>query len=84
MFNAVSREKLRDILANKFPELENFTNVLYDDYRLTCIKKDDGTWLQIPVKEGFAQGCPMSPIFAAIVLGFIVTKIEKELHEQMC
>ena len=81
MFNAYScKRKLRAILAKDFQKLENFTNVLYEDYGLTCIKEDDGTWVRIPVEEDFAQGCPMSPIFAAIVLRSILIRIEKELH----
>ena len=68
MFNAVSREQLRHIIAEEFPELESFADLLYGDFGATCVKSDDGNWFQITVEEGFAQGCPMSPVFAALVL----------------
>jgi len=37
----------------------------------------DGTWTYIPVCEGFAQGCSMSPVFAAMVLGVILEKFDQ-------
>ena len=68
MFHEVSREKLRQVLAAEFPELESFADCLYEDPGTTVLKRPDGTWEFIPVAEGFTQGCPASPIFAAIVL----------------
>ena len=68
MFNAVSREKLRQIIAESYPELEAFADLLYADFGTTCVKRDDGSWFKISVEEGFAQGYPVSPVFAAIVL----------------
>jgi len=35
-----------------------------------------GTWTYIPVCEGFSQGCPMSPVFAAMVLGVILEEVD--------
>ena len=46
------------------------------------IKKEDGTWLRIPVEEGSEQGYCMSPISVAIVFGSILSKVEKELHSR--
>ena len=79
MFNAVSREQLRRIIAEEFPELESFADLLYGDFGATSVKSDDGTWFQIPVEEGFAQGCPMSPVFAALVLRHILKKVERDI-----
>lgn len=72
MFNAVSRERLREVIAAKFPTLEPFADLLYDGIGETIVKLEDGTWTSIFVREGFSQGCPVSPIFAAIVLNEIL------------
>ena len=79
MFNAVSRQKLREIVSIDFPELLPLADCLYDGPGKTVVKRSDGTWEAIPVREGFSQGCPLSPIFAAIVLKRILTKIHRDL-----
>ena len=76
MFNAISRHKLREIVREDFPCLENFVDSLYAQPGKTCVKLDDGEWEEIPVCEGFSQGCPLSPILAAIVLNFILKKVD--------
>jgi len=82
MFNAISRQKLREIIHSKFPELIAFADLLYEKDGFTGVKLIDGRWKYIPVKEGFSQGCPMSPIFAAIVLNEILSMIDVELREK--
>ena len=82
MFNAISREKLRELVRAKFPELVAFADLLYKKDGSTGVKLVDGRWRYIPVQEGFSQGCPMSPVFAAIVLNEILTKIDSELREK--
>jgi len=37
----------------------------------------NGTWTYIPVCEGFAYGCPMSPVFAAMVLRVILEEVDQ-------
>ena len=83
MFNAVSREKLREIIRLHFPTLEEFADLLYDDFGKVFAKKEDGSWLEIAVEEGFAQGCPISPIFGALVLGVILKKVHADLDKQV-
>lgn len=36
----------------------------------------------IIVKEGFSHGCPLSPIFAGIVLNHILRKLDKMMLER--
>ena len=79
MFNAVSRQKLRQILAIEFPELAPFADCLYKEQGQTVIKRKNGTWEWIPVREGFSQGCPMSPVFAGFVLKRILTQVFKDM-----
>ena len=79
MFNAVSRQKCRQIIASEFPELQDFIDMLYLEEGTTLVRKDDSTWESIPVKEGFSQGCPASPLFAALVLNYILHKVNNDL-----
>ena len=82
MFNAISREKLREVIAHKFPTLEPFADLIYDGKGEQYVKLEDGTWNIIEVHEGFSQGCPASPVFAAIVLNIILREIQKGLDSR--
>jgi hypothetical protein len=80
MFNAVSHERLREIISAKFPTLEAFADVIYEDSGQTFVRLENGEWEIIQVTEGFTQGCPVSPVFAAIVLNDILSTIQQELN----
>ena len=82
MFNAISRHKLREIVRDEFPCLEAFVDCLYEEPGKSLVKMDDGSWEHIPVTEGFSQGCPLSPILAAIVLNHILKKIDDLLKKR--
>ena len=73
IFNAVLRQKCRQIIATEFPELQDFIHMLYQDKGATFVHKDDGTWASIPVPEGFSQGYPASHLFTALVLNYILS-----------
>ena len=80
MFNAISRHKLREIVAEEFPRLQPFVDSLYEEEGRTVVKLANGDWASIPVREGFSQGCPLSPILAAIVLNYILKQVDAKLH----
>ena len=79
MFNAVSRHKLREIIATDFPHLQPIADSLYATTHYAKYKNLDGEWETIEVAEGFTQGCPFSPLFAGLVLTHILRKINAEL-----
>ena len=79
MFNAISRHKLREIVREEFPRLTAFVDCLYEEQGKSIVKMDDGEWEEIPVCEGFSQGCPLSPILAAIVLNHILKHVDSVL-----
>ncbi len=79
MFNAVSRHKLREIIAHEFPHLQPIADSLYKTTHHAKYKNLDGKWETIEVEEGFTQGCPFSPLFAGLVLTHILTKVNAEL-----
>ncbi|KAL7514799.1 hypothetical protein ACHAXN_012120 [Cyclotella atomus] len=78
MFNAISQERLRQVIAAKFPSLEPFADLIYDSAGETFVKVKDGTWTIIPVHKDFSQGCPASPVFAA-VFNKILTQLQQDL-----
>ena len=82
MFNAISRHKLREIVQQEFPHLTAFVDYLYESPGNTYLKMSDGSWESIEVAEGFAQGCPLSPILAAIVLDRLLKNINKKLVDK--
>jgi hypothetical protein len=82
MFNAVSRERLREIISQKFPTLEAYSDLIYDGNGETFVRLENGEWTVIPVEEGFSQGCPASPVFAALVLHDILSTIQPELERR--
>ena len=80
MFNAISREELRQIISDEFPALESLADMLYEKDGETYVRMGDGTWAVINVTEGFSQGCPLSPVFAALVLNAILRQLQPELE----
>ncbi|KAL7529651.1 hypothetical protein ACHAXR_003079, partial [Thalassiosira sp. AJA248-18] len=80
MFNAISRHKLREIVRDEFLCLQSFINSLYATPGKSCVKMSDGDWEDIVVSKGFSQGCPLSPILAAIVLNYILKQVDTILQ----
>ena len=52
MFNVVSRERLREIIAEKFPTLEAYADLICDGPDETFVRLEDGEWRTIAVTEG--------------------------------
>jgi hypothetical protein len=77
MFNAVSCERLREIISEKFPTFEAYADLIYDGAGEIFVRLKDGQWRII---EGFSQGCPASPVFAALILHDILLTIQSELE----
>jgi hypothetical protein len=82
MFNAVSRDACRSVLErnDKFQPLLPLFDMLYSKPNLCWYRKPDGTFATFDQEEGFAQGCPLSPLFASLVLNILLTEINKELR----
>ena len=82
MFNLISREKLMAIIAESFPELLPFATLLYGDSGTVNLRWDDRSWQLLKMEEGVNQGCPLSSIFAALVLNEILVPLDRSLHER--
>eukprot|EP00957_Ditylum_brightwellii_P020399 1538452-Ditylum_brightwellii.AAC.1 len=75
----MSRKKLRNILHSKFPHLVPLFDSLYCKANKVYFRHSDGTLDLIYQVEGYAQGCPLSAVFAALVLGELLLDIDKDL-----
>ena len=81
MFNEISRDACR-LLLSSTPELKDlvpYFDQIYKEPNKCWYKTDTGTYRHFQQHEGFAQGCPLSGSFAAIVLSKLLRKINKEL-----
>ena len=77
MFNEISREEAMNIVNTHFPHLTNVTSLLLNDPTVCYYLNPDGTWKNFLQEEGLPQGCPFSPVFAALVLHTIMEKLDK-------
>eukprot|EP00957_Ditylum_brightwellii_P135486 10330253-Ditylum_brightwellii.AAC.1 len=62
----MSRQKCRHILQDKFPRLVCLFDALYKRANKVIVQKADGTIKTFLQYKGFAQGCPLSGVFAAL------------------
>jgi hypothetical protein len=82
IFNAVSCKELFDIINKDFPELSGLTHLLYTNSRDVFFKWNQVSWKLLQMKEGINQGCPLSPIFASLVLHQILKPLEEQLQQR--
>ena len=82
MFNEISREKAMDIITKHFPHLKEYTNLLIGEPTQCWYLQPDGKWKFFNQEEGLPQGCPFSPVFAALVLHSIIKPLDDLLRER--
>jgi hypothetical protein len=82
MFNAVSREACRSVLAthDKFNALIHFFDILYSVNIPCWYRQPDGTFATFDQAEGFTQGCPLSPFFVCLVIHILLTDLNASLR----
>ena len=68
MFNSVSKEALVESIRVSFPELLPLGHLLYGAPVSVHHRWEDGSWRITEMLEGVNQGCPLSALFAALVL----------------
>lgn len=79
MFTRVSRKRIRELLAEKFPHLLNLFDLNSGHVTRSYYRTPDGLWHYLEQEEGLAQGCPLSPPFSSLVLAEILSVIHAEL-----
>ena len=82
MFNSVSRAELFDIIATDFPELYHLTKLFYAEHGSVHCKWNNTSWKQLEMEDGVNQGCPLSPIFATLVLHRVLQPLAKALEQR--
>ena len=82
MFNNISRVEFFDIIATSFPELLPLTKLFYSNPGNVFHKWVDGEWKILHMEEGSSQGCPLSPILAAIVVVRLLQPIDQSLRQR--
>eukprot|EP00957_Ditylum_brightwellii_P176018 13403334-Ditylum_brightwellii.AAC.2 len=75
MFNRMSRRKCREYIRHRFPHLLPLFDSLYKRSTKVHVVREDGTHQYIIQGEGFAQGCPLSSVFATLVLGELLKEL---------
>jgi len=79
-FNSVSRQAFFNLIAKSFPEILPLTTLIYEHAGTVHHKWADGTWQTLLMEEGVSQGCPLSPIFASLVVACLLNPLDKLLH----
>jgi len=82
MFNEISREEAMNIINTHFPHLADVTSLLLNEPTVCYYLNPDGKWKYFLQEEGLPQGCPFSPVFAALVLHTIIEKLDKKLRHR--
>ena len=79
-FNSVSRQAIFNVIAKSFPEILPLTTLFYEHAGTVHHKWADGTWRTLLMEEGVSQGCPLSPIFASLVVACLLKPLDKLLR----
>jgi hypothetical protein len=79
MFNKCSRMTCKHELENDHADLVPIFDLLYFNDNVIYYQQPDGKWDSFLQQEGYAQGCPLSGLFACKVLHQTL----KELHQPL-
>ena len=82
MFNEISRERALDILHTHFPQLSHIANILLSEPTTCHYMEPNGRWSQFQQEEGLPQGCPFSPVLAALVLNILIKELDLKLRSR--
>ena len=84
MFNSCSRASVRDLLADHpaFQPLLPFFDFLYGGPNKCYFFDNQGNVDHFVQEEGFAQGCPLGPIFSALCFYILLKPLQKELKQR--
>ncbi len=77
--NNISRKAFFNVIAKSFPEMLPLTTLFYKHTRTVHHKWAKGTWCTLLMEEGISQSCPLSPIFASLVVANLLQPLDIEL-----
>ena len=82
MFNSVSRTEVREQTDKHFPHFTFLFDKLYPAGGNEVWARRGLVWDFFIQNEGFAQGCPLSPFFACLVLQELMVKLSSNLEQR--
>lgn len=82
MFNRMSRRRCHAILCRSFPHLLSVFDALYKKPNKIWYIRADGTKDYLLQIKGFVQGCPLSLLFAALVLSDLLSELSARFKER--
>jgi hypothetical protein len=78
-FNSISRKAFFNVVAKSFPKMLSLITLFYKHAGTDHHKWADGTWRTLLMEEGVSQGCPLSSIFASLVIANLLQPLDIEL-----
>ena len=78
MFNRMSRKECRRILEAHIPSLLPLFDATYGGTNTVWYQTPEGPFTSLEQEEGFAQGDPLAPLFASLVLQKVLQPIQDE------
>ena len=81
-FNSVSREAFFKVITDSLPDILPLTTLFYEQAGTVHHKWVDGTWRTLLMEEGVSQGCPLSPMFASLVVANLLQPLDIKLYER--
>ena len=83
MFNNASRQEAFEEISEHFPHLLFLFDCFCPPNGNVCwYRGTDNSMHSFQIQEGFSQGCPFSPFFAALVLHRLMRQLDAKLHER--
>jgi hypothetical protein len=67
-FNSDLHHSFFNVISKSFPEILPLTTIFDNQPGTVHHKWGGNTWHTLLMEEGVSQGCPLSPIFASIVV----------------
>jgi len=80
-FNSVSCEAFFKVIEDSFPKILPLITLFYEQAGTVHHKWADGTWRTLLMEEGISQGCPLSPIFALLVVSTLLQPLDIKVRE---
>jgi hypothetical protein len=81
-FNSVSREAFFKVITDSLPNILPLITLFYEQAGTVHHKWVDGTWRTLLMEEGVSQGCPLSPMFASLVVANLLQPLDIKLYER--
>jgi hypothetical protein len=82
MFNTVHRDTVRAELTEHLPQLvQLFDNLYPPDGNQVWLRTASGHWESFHQLEGFAQGCPLSPLFSCLPLAKLLRQLMEYIQD---